>query len=1382
MADTTLLDLLASRFEARGDEPYARFLTQGEVDGPVDAWSWSDLDRATSAVAVALRERCQPGDRALVVCPAGLNFVAAFLGCLRAGVVAVPVAPPVPVWRQRNLGAVRSVVQDAQPTAVLTTTELMADLTEVHAHAKELAELPWLAVDDLPPAVAPAFSVSPDDVAFLQYTSGSTGRPKGVVVRHGNLMANQEVIYDGFGHEHGSTTGVCWLPLFHDMGLIGSVVQPIFFDAPLMTFLTPTQFLRKPVRWLKAISSQKNVTSGGPNFAFELCCDRISDKQLEGLDLSEWRVAYSGAEPVQPRTLDRFAERFGPVGFKKEAFLPCYGLAEATLMVSGKRATPLPHRVSLTADSAGLATATDIGMERVSCGLPAEGHEVQIVDPATMLPVQAGKAGAIWVRGPSVSTGYWKLPPFNSHLATGEGPFFDTGDLGLFDKNGGVVVTGREKDLLIVRGRNVHPADVEDTVKVLNPEIRQGGVAVFSVPGPAGDQVVICVELRGTGHEAFLNEVRAEVVLQHSFTPDVVAAVERGALPKTSSGKIRRSTCREDWVAGRLMGQPAPSASAPEAAPTAVDVEESGRLLAMLLTWMKVHAGIAHPRADQTFVEQGLDSLKLAALSGELEGQLGLEVPVERFYAVSPSELADGLSGGQITLADAERVDLAADVPLDPTIQPQPGSLEGRWPVLLVTGVTGFLGAFLLSELLLQTDADLLCLVRASDPEAGLERVRANLKQFGLWSDAHARRLRIEVGDLSEPRLGLSDVRWTRIASQITGIYHCGAHVHWGMPYSQLREANVTSSTDLVRLAFEAGGAHYHFISSLGVFPVGISPRDHFGEDDALLDGENLDLGYFQTKWVAERRLQQARERGLPVTIYRPGFIGGCSTNGKSTPGQRQLFAAFLAGSLRMGVAPDVDKVMDIVPVDDVARCIVGLALHGDEPAWNLLQRTPLQQRDLYNHLRSRGYSLRTEAYSRWRTRLLELEPSDANPLTAYQGYYRLQTPARMRRIQVLLRDAVPIAQTRTRAALDALGLDITPLDASLVDVYVDALVASGEAPSSTERVGQGRTGPVIELVDYDVKLPTVRSLYDRATAKQWRSDDRLDWGIATDPDNPLALPEHAQPLFGSDLFRKMNPEERMELRCHVQAWQLSQFLHGEQGALLCASQIVQHAPTLEARLFAGTQVMDEARHVEVFDRLLSERFDVRYPITPPLKRLLDDVLTDNRWDMTYLGMQVLIEGLALASFAQIRDQSSNQLAIALNAYVMQDEARHVAFGRLVLADYYPQLTQAERDEREEFVVEATYLLRDRFDPTQVWEQLGLPVAECAAYLRESGLMAQYRRSLFSRIVPTVRAIQLWGPRVQKSYEQMGLLSFANVDLEALHAEDERLATNLEAK
>jgi hypothetical protein len=532
---------------------------------------------------------------------------------------------------------------------------------------------------------------------------------------------------------------------------------------------------------------------------------------------------------------------------------------------------------------------------------------------------------------------------------------------------------------------------------------------------------------------------------------------------------------------------------------------------------------------------------------------------------------------------------------------------------------------------------------------------------------------------------------------------------------------------------------------------------------------------------VAERLLHEARRRGLPVRVYRPGFIGGHSVTGRSSPDQQQLFASFLAGCLQLGVAPDVHKVVDIVAIDDVARSIVALALDEADPApaHNLLQREGLPQQQLYELLRGHGHRLSAISYDRWRQRVLELPADSDQPLVGFQGFYRLQTPARMRRLEVLLRDEVPIDAESTHRALDRLGVAPHPLDAELIATFLSAMP---DAPTAPRAGPTGIEADPIVFAPYEVQLDSVQRLYDRATRRQWRAADRIPWSEPTDPHNPLALPDEAHPLFGSPLFRRMDAPARQQLVTHVQAWQLSQFLHGEQGALLCASQIVQQAPSLEARLFAATQVADEARHVEVFDRLLSERFDTRYPITSPLQRLLDDVLSDRRWDLTYLGMQVLIEGLALAAFAQIRDQSSSRLATAINAYVMEDEARHVAFGRLVLADHYPRLTQAERDEREEFVVEATYLLRDRFDPTAVWEHLGLPMAECSRWLSESGLMSAYRRALFSRIVPTVKAIGLWGPKVRRAYEQMGLLSFSNVDLDALQRDDERVAASMEAR
>jgi len=317
---------------------------------------------------------------------------------------------------------------------------------------------------------------------------------------------------------------------------------------------------------------------------------------------------------------------------------------------------------------------------------------------------------------------------------------------------------------------------------------------------------------------------------------------------------------------------------------------------------------------------------------------------------------------------------------------------------------------------------------------------------------------------------------------------------------------------------------------------------------------------------------------------------------------------------------------------------------------------------------------------------------------------------------------------------------------------------------------------------EYDDGREKLLGLYAKGKRLQWDAAERIDWTQDLDPENPEGLPDQIIPIFGSDVWEKLTLEERTRLRLHFQAWQLSQFLHGEQGALVCTAKIVQQVPAMDAKFYAATQVVDEARHVEAYGRLLHEKFELVYPINRHLQQLLADTLGDSRWDMTYLGMQVLVEGVALAAFGLIRDQSTNPLVQAVTAYVMQDEARHVAFGRLALRDYYPQLSAKEREEREEFVVEGCYLLRDRFLGDEVWETLGLPVELCKAYVDQSEFMRMYRTGLFTRIVPTIKDIGLWGPRIQKAYADMGILGFADGDVEALGQRDEEVAAEMDRR
>ena len=315
---------------------------------------------------------------------------------------------------------------------------------------------------------------------------------------------------------------------------------------------------------------------------------------------------------------------------------------------------------------------------------------------------------------------------------------------------------------------------------------------------------------------------------------------------------------------------------------------------------------------------------------------------------------------------------------------------------------------------------------------------------------------------------------------------------------------------------------------------------------------------------------------------------------------------------------------------------------------------------------------------------------------------------------------------------------------------------------------------------EYDEMRDRLLNLYEKGKDKQWNAQHRLDWSIEVEPGSPDNAPDYTIPIYGSDIWEGLSEPGRAELRHHMGSWLTSQFLHGEQGALICAAKIVQTVPDIDSKFYASTQVIDEARHVEMYSKYLREKLDLAYPINPYLKELLNQVIADERWDMTYLGMQVIIEGLALAAFSLIRDYTDEPLAKAVNTYVMQDEARHVAFGRLALRDFYPNITQKERDEREEFVVEACYLMRDRFRAREVWETLGFDVERCVEYTDNSPMVQEFQKMLFSRIVPTVKDIGLWGTRIQDAYKDMGVYHYKDSDPDQLSAQDEALARKLD--
>jgi acyl-CoA synthetase (AMP-forming)/AMP-acid ligase II len=465
--------------------------------------------------------------------PPGLDFIVALLGCLSAGAVAVPAYPPSP---GRGTGRLRSLLADARPRLALTVSAWVERVGRELSEAVETVEI--VAIDGLLEEPAEDWRPAAADssaLAFLQYTSGSTSTPKGVRISQENLLANQRAIQRAFGQSEESVV-VGWLPLYHDMGLIGNVLQPIWCGGSCV-LMSPLAFLQRPARWLEAVSRFRATTSGGPDFAYALCVRKVLPAECVGLDLSSWRVAFNGAEPVRAATLDAFAAAFAPAGFRRRAFYPCYGLAEATLFVSGgdPDAPPVLHN------------------SLVGCGRAWPGERLAIVDPETGKLVPAGEEAEVWVAGPSVADGYWGRPEetahtFGARLAeTGEGPFLRTGDLGRLGADGELFVTGRLKDLIVIRGRNLYPHDLERTAEESHPALRPGGAAAFSVEADGEERLVVAVEVerrRETESREAAEAIRAAVLHEHEISPWEVVPIRAGTLPKTSSGKVRRLACR----------------------------------------------------------------------------------------------------------------------------------------------------------------------------------------------------------------------------------------------------------------------------------------------------------------------------------------------------------------------------------------------------------------------------------------------------------------------------------------------------------------------------------------------------------------------------------------------------------------------------------------------------------------------------------------------------------------------------------------------------------------------------------------------------------------------------------------------------------------------
>lgn len=576
------VEVLQYRARYNPDLQVYTFLEHG--DGAEQTITCAELERRARQTAVALRARVDAGDRVLLLYPPGIDYIVGFFSCMIAGVIAVPAYPIEPAQIERTLPRLLGIISDCDAQAILTTAAAREQAMRFLSDSRSLAKLPWIATDE--PSKGAGSLPAPDHAlpVYLQYTSGSTGAPKGVMISHRNLLHNSALIARRFEHSAASR-GVIWLPPYHDMGLIGGILQPLYVGFPVV-LMSHIDFLKHPLRWLRTISKVRATTGGGPNFAYEMLASmRIADADFEKLDLRSWDVAFTGAEPVRAKTLHAFAQRFAPCGFRPEAFYPCYGLAEHTLFVTGGEKSRAPVIATMDvgagsdAENAVVATLRDAMLDEtktvVGCGCPADDSRLLVVDPQTRKPCADGEVGELWAQGPSVAMGYWgkqrlTRQTFHARINDSSESFLRTGDYG-YRLGTEFFITGRLKDMMVIRGANHYPQDIEATIEELDTDIfRPGGCAVFTMEESVAPHLVVVREVRarfiksmiqhgdesaqvsGPSADELFSRVRSAISKRHGIAVSCVLFVPPAALPKTTSGKIQRYSCRASFVEGSL--------------------------------------------------------------------------------------------------------------------------------------------------------------------------------------------------------------------------------------------------------------------------------------------------------------------------------------------------------------------------------------------------------------------------------------------------------------------------------------------------------------------------------------------------------------------------------------------------------------------------------------------------------------------------------------------------------------------------------------------------------------------------------------------------------------------------------------------------------------
>src|SRR6204780_1868121 len=956
---------ILDKLDSLGDQrPHKLLFSYIDLNGnQIEGYSYESFLRRTKVIAGHLRKehRFAAQSRLLLAYPPGLEMICAFFGCMRAGLIPVPVYPPSSRGFQSALYKMVHIAKDCQAAGVLTSRDYHASLKTNLARSgvstsgvdvDYISGLPWISTEDFVDTISDQPPVDPSKILFLQYTSGSTMEPKGVIVTHENILNTYALVID-----HPAPVVVSWLPQYHDMGLIGCYLYPALKGGTTYGF-APMDFIQRPVLWFNAITKYRATAAAAPNFAYDYClrAGRLSKESLEACDLSSLRVLMCAAEPVKPDTYTRFLEAFQSYGLKSESFYVAYGLAENTLAVSlggrnivsvNKRALAL-GMARMTTEVSEIGAATQI----VSCGTPLAGLDVRIVDPEGHFPLQPERTGEIWVAGSGKCRGYWNNPEltlkqFRARLVDDtpydEG-YLRTGDIGFFH-DGELYVCGRIKDMIILRGQNYYPHDIENVVEKSSGLIRHTCVAAFQIQEDSEPALAIVAEVKNPRALPDARKIAAAVRNYLNVEVAVISLIAPRAIPRTSSGKIMRHKAKQMWLEGKFTvlsdfsreKDPGNSPSDTEMHSTFGELKARYNLTG---------------RESYNLVEAGLDSLALVVFMHELKELLkdkGAEllarqvdigviqrVAVAELFGLAeklkraPEEALVHLRHSLATFREeqraAEKQMMINDRKLifePPMLVPMPET-----PVpnqVLLTGGTGFIGPFLMKSLLEQTRAKIHVLVRSSDEKQGKQRLRDAMESIGpcavgLMEMFEARVIPV-CGDLGQPKLGLTQDEWEFLASEIDTVFHNGATVNYLFNYELMRDANVLGTNEVVRLAFEGRRKEFNYVSTTFVF--GWAVKSVLNETDLNGNMELLDFGYSQSKWVAEQVVVDARNRGLSARIFRPALVSPSVTGGGNNFDIAVRLVAFMVNH---GIGVDTLNQVSFVPADIVANNIVAIS------------------------------------------------------------------------------------------------------------------------------------------------------------------------------------------------------------------------------------------------------------------------------------------------------------------------------------------------------------------------------------------------------------------------------------------------------------------------